>query len=55
MDPRTLSMEYELEQAHAFLDDYGIDRIDPDTLMILSLRGRLEQLLERARQSEEIL
>ncbi len=55
MDSRMKSMEFELDQAHSFLDEYGIDRIDPETLMILSLRGRLDLLMERARQSEEIL
>ncbi|MEM7262185.1 MAG: hypothetical protein AAF488_09360 [Planctomycetota bacterium] len=54
MDPRTTSMEIELDQAHATLDEYGIDRIDPTTMMILSLKGRLELLLERARSADEV-
>ena len=54
MEMQARSMELEIDQAHNLLDQYGIDRIDPDSMMILSLRGRLELLIDRARLSDEV-
>lgn len=47
MNPQAVSNELELEQAHALLDSYAIERIDVDSQMMLSLKGRLEILIER--------
>lgn len=47
MNPQTVSNELELEQAHALLDSYAIERIDVESKMMLSLKGRLEILIER--------
>ncbi len=55
MPDKARGLELELEQAHALLDQYGIARIDPESMMILSVRGRLEMLLEQARQSDQVL
>lgn len=47
MNPTQVSNELELEQAHGLLDSYAVERIDVETQMMLSLKGRLEILLDR--------
>ncbi len=53
MDTTDLSIKLELEQAHNFLDKNEIARVDPENLMILSLMGRIELLVQKIAEPEQ--
>ena len=42
-----ISLQHELEQAHAFLDQHEIDRVDLESLIVLSLTGRIQRLIAK--------
>lgn len=52
MDHQNVSDRFELEQAHAYLDELGVDRVASETLMMLSLKGRIENLMQRVERDD---